>query len=482
MDYEVIIGLEIHCELKTASKMFCGCDASFGGEPNSKTCPICLGLPGVLPVVNRQAVEFAVKTGLALNCSIEPESIFHRKNYFYPDMPKNYQISQYDLPLAVGGYLDVEMPDGVTRVGITRVHMEEDTGKSVHVGESGRIHGATHSLEDFNRAGVPLMEIVSEPDLRSPEQARAFMTQLKSLLEYLQVSDVKMEEGSLRCDANVSLRRPGGELGVKVEVKNMNSLRALERALAYEVQRQTDVLDAGGELVQETRHWDASANLTSPLRSKEYSSDYRYFPEPDLVPIRPDRDFVEDLRAALPELPAQRKKRLVEQYGLPAQDALLLTTEKAVGDYFEAAASGGASPKLVANWVMGELLAYLNTSGIALADVKVTPADLAAMVAMVEDGTISGKIAKTVFAEMLATGKPAQLVVEEKGLLQISDAGELSRAVAEAIAANPGAVEDFRAGKEQAVGFLVGQVMKATAGKANPKKVGELVRKALGRE
>ncbi len=479
MDYEVIIGLEIHCELKTASKMFCGCDASFGGEPNSKTCPICLGLPGVLPVINRKAVEYAVKTGLALDCSIEPSSIFHRKNYFYPDMPKDYQISQYDLPLAVGGHLDVEMEDHVSRIGITRVHMEEDTGKSVHVGESGRIHGATHSLEDFNRAGVPLMEIVTEPDLRTPEEARAFMSQLKSLLEYLEVSDVKMEEGSLRCDANVSLRVPGGELGVKVEVKNMNSLRALERALAYEVERQTGVLDEGGRLVQETRHWDAAANLTSPLRTKEYSSDYRYFPEPDLVPLEPDRDFVESVRATLPELPAQRRGRLMEQYGLPEQDALLLTTEKAVGDYFESAVAGGANPKLIANWVMGELLAYLNTEGVAIGEVKVNPEGLADMVRLVEDGTISGKIAKTVFAEMLASGKTAKQVVEEKGLVQISDAGELGKVVADAVAANPGAVEDFKAGKEQAVGFLVGQVMKATAGKANPKMINEMVRKAL---
>ncbi len=479
MEYEIVIGLEIHCELKTASKMFCGCDASFGGEPNSRTCPVCLGLPGVLPVINRKAVEFAVKTGLALNCSIERSSIFHRKNYFYPDMPKNYQISQYDLPLAVGGYLDVELDGSFTRIGITRVHMEEDTGKSVHVGESGRIHGATHSLEDFNRAGVPLMEIVTEPDMRSPEEARAFTAQLKSLLEYLEVSDVKMEEGSLRCDANVSLRQPGGELGVKVEVKNMNSLRALERALAYEVERQRDVLEAGGRLVQETRHWDAAANLTSPLRTKEYSSDYRYFPEPDLVPLEPDRDFVEGLRVSLPELPAQRQKRLMEEYGLPAQDALLLTAEKSVGDYFESAAGSGANPKLVANWVMGELLAYLNTEGISLTEVRVAPEDLAGLVKIVEDGTISGKIAKTVFAEMLSSGKPAKQVVEEKGLLQISDTGELTRAVAEVIAANPGAVEDFRAGKEQAVGFLVGQVMKATAGKANPKMINQLVREML---
>ncbi len=479
MEYEVIIGLEIHCELKTASKMFCGCDASFGGEPNSKTCPICLGLPGVLPVINRKAVEFGIKTGLALECDIAPSSIFHRKNYFYPDMPKDYQISQFDLPLAVGGHLDVELEDRVTRVGITRVHLEEDTGKSIHVGESGRIHGATHSLEDFNRAGVPLMEIVTEPDMRSPEEARAFMAQLKSLLEYLEVSDVKMEEGSLRCDANVSLRRPGDELGVKVEVKNMNSLRALERALAYEVERQGSVLAAGGTLAQETRHWDAAANLTSPLRSKEYSSDYRYFPEPDLVPLRPEGEFVDAVRAALPELPALRRKRLIEQYGLPAQDALLLTTEKAVGDYFERAAASGANPKLVANWVMGDLLAYLNTAGLPIGEVKVTPEGLAQMVALVEDGTISGKIAKTVFAAMLESGKSPKQVVEEEGLVQISDTGELERVVAEAIAAHPGAVDDFKAGKGQAVGFLVGQVMKATAGKANPKMINELVRKTL---
>ncbi|MHB8781768.1 MAG: Asp-tRNA(Asn)/Glu-tRNA(Gln) amidotransferase subunit GatB, partial [Candidatus Geothermincolia bacterium] len=459
MAYETVIGLEIHVELKTASKMFCGCDARFGGEPNTKTCPVCLGLPGVLPVINRRAVELTVLTGLALECGIASHSIFHRKNYFYPDMPKDFQISQYDLPLAVGGRLDVDV-DGVSRsIGITRVHLEEDTGKTVHIGESGRIHGADYSLVDFNRAGVPLMEIVTEPDMRDPAEARAFMQELKTILEHLGVSDVKMEEGSLRCDANVSLRRHGAaEFGTKVEIKNMNSFRALYRALNYEVARQTAALEAGEELVQETRHWDGAAGKTHPLRTKEYAFDYRYFPEPDLVSLEV-APWVEELGSSMPELPAQRRARFLDAYGLPDDDVAVLTSEKALGDYYEAAAAGGADPKLVANWVMGELLAYLNAKGLDLRDLSLTPEALAEMIAMQEQGIISSKLAKQVFAEMLSGGKTARQVVEELGLTQISDEGELRRMVEEVLAANPEAVKDFRDGKERAVGFLVGQVM-----------------------
>ncbi|MDI6830041.1 MAG: Asp-tRNA(Asn)/Glu-tRNA(Gln) amidotransferase subunit GatB [Actinomycetota bacterium] len=478
--YEAVIGLEIHAELKTRSKMFCACDASFGGEPNTRTCPVCLGLPGVLPVLNRRAVELAVRLALALHCEIAPYSIFHRKNYFYPDMPKNFQISQYDLPLGVGGYLDLEEEGEAFRVGITRVHLEEDTGKTVHVSESGRIHGSEYSLEDFNRAGVPLLEIVTEPDIRAPEQARAFMQELKSIMEHLEVSDCRMEEGSLRCDANVSLRPLGSSrLGVKTEVKNMNSFRALQRALAYEIRRQQEVLEGGGEVVQETRHWDADANVTTPLRTKEYAYDYRYFPEPDLVPLELDRAFIASVEEALPELPAQRRRRLREEYGLPAHDAAILTSSKAMGDFYEAAVAAGADPKAVSNWMMGELSAYLNAKGMEIGEVPVTPARLAAMIKLVEKGTISGKIAKSVFEEMLESGRDAEEIVAERGLTQISDQGELEAVVEEVVKENPGVVEDFRKGKEKAASFLVGQVMRKTRGRANPQLVNELLQRRL---
>ncbi|MBN2028506.1 MAG: Asp-tRNA(Asn)/Glu-tRNA(Gln) amidotransferase subunit GatB [Actinobacteria bacterium] len=478
--YEVVIGLEIHAELKTLSKMFCSCDASFGGEPNSRTCPVCLGLPGVLPVLNRKAVELATRLALSLHCEIAPYSIFHRKNYFYPDMPKNFQISQYDLPLGVGGHLDLEMEEGVVRIGITRVHLEEDTGKTVHASESGRIHGSEYSLEDFNRAGVPLLEIVTEPDVRTPEQARAFMQELKSIMEHLEVSDCKMEEGSLRCDANISLRRYGSEqLGVKAEVKNMNSFRALYRALDYEIERQKEVLGSGGEVVQETRHWDADANVTTPLRTKEYAFDYRYFPEPDLVPLELDRSFIAEVSAGLPELPAQRRNRLREDYGLPEHDAGLLTSSKALGDFFEAAVEAGADAKTVSNWMMGELSAHLNTHNIEISQVPITPAQLAVMIGMIDRGVISGKIAKSVFEEMLASGKDAETIVRERGITQISDEEELVRHIEEAIRENPTSVEDYRKGKEKALGFLVGQVMRKTGGRANPQLVNELLRRTL---
>ncbi len=478
--YEAVIGLEIHAELRTRSKMFCSCDASFGGEPNAKTCPVCLGLPGVLPVLNRRAVELAIRLALALECEIAPRCIFHRKNYFYPDMPKNYQISQYDLPLAVRGHLDLEMEEGPFRVGITRVHLEEDTGKTVHVSESGRIHGSEYSLEDFNRAGVPLLEIVTEPDIRTPEQARLFMQELKNIMEHLDVSDCKMEEGSLRCDANISLRPRGSQdYGVKTEIKNMNSFRALYRALDYEISRQREIMENGGEIVQETRHWDADANTTTPLRTKEYAYDYRYFPEPDLVPLEPERALIEEVRASLPELPAQRRRRFREQYGLPDHDAWLLTSSKSMGDYFEEAVAKGPDPKAVSNWMMGELSAYLNARGMEIGEIKATPSQLADMVSLVEEGVISGKIAKTVFEEMLETGKDARAVIADKDLTQISDEEELAAVIAETIAENPKSVEDFRRGKEKAVSFLVGQVMKKTRGRANPQLVNELLLREL---
>ncbi len=479
-DYEAVIGLEIHAELKTRSKMFCSCDASFGGEPNTKTCPVCLGLPGVLPVLNRRAVELATRLALALNCEIAPRCVFHRKNYFYPDMPKNYQISQYDLPLAVGGFLELESEEGPFRVGITRVHLEEDTGKTLHASESGRIHGSEYSLEDFNRAGVPLLEIVTEPDIRTPEQARIFMQELKSIMEHLEVSDCKMEEGSLRCDANVSLRPRGSScLGVKTEIKNMNSFRALYRALDYEISRQRDILDSGGEIVQETRHWDADANVTTPLRTKEYAYDYRYFPEPDLVPLVLDRSFVEGVRSSLPELPAERRRRFREEYGLPAHDAALLTSSKAMGDFFEGAVSAGAPPKAVSNWMMGELSAYLNARGMEVPEVKVTPSQLAELIDLVEKGTVSVTLAKSVFQEMLESGRDPRLIVEEKGATQISDQEELERLVGAVLEENPKVVEDFRKGKEKALGFLVGQVMRRSGGRANPQMVNEILQRLL---
>ncbi len=478
--YEAVIGLEIHAELKTLSKMFCSCDASFGGEPNSRTCPVCLGLPGVLPVLNRRAVELAARLALALNCDIAPYSIFHRKNYFYPDMPKNYQISQYDLPLGVGGHHDLEMEEGKVRIGITRVHLEEDTGKTVHASESGRIHGSEYSLEDFNRAGVPLLEIVTEPGMSTPEQARAFMQELKSIMEHLEVSDCKMEEGSLRCDANISLRPRGSSgFGVKAEVKNMNSFRALHRALDYEMRRQEEVLFSGGEVVQETRHWDADANVTTPLRTKEYAYDYRYFPEPDLVPLELDRAFVSEVRGGLPELPAERRKRFREDHGLPEHDAGLLTSSKAMGDFFEAAVAAGADPKAASNWMMGELSAFLKARNIEIDEVRITPAQLAAMIGLIDGGVISGKIAKSVFEEMLVSGKDPGKIVEDRGITQISDEVELARHIEEAIRENPASAEDYRKGKGKALGFLVGQVMRKTGGRANPQLVNELLRRRL---
>ncbi|MDY6795272.1 MAG: Asp-tRNA(Asn)/Glu-tRNA(Gln) amidotransferase subunit GatB [Actinomycetota bacterium] len=479
-DYEAVIGLEIHAELKTDSKMFCSCDASFGGDPNTKTCPVCLGHPGVLPVLNRKAVELAMRLALALNCGISPHSIFHRKNYFYPDMPKNYQISQYDLPLGVGGYLDIEVEGEKVRVGITRAHLEEDTGKSIHISESGRIHGAVYSLEDFNRAGVPLLEIVTEPELRSPEQARVFVQELKSIMEHLEVSDCKMEEGSLRCDANVSLRPCGSEeMGVKAEVKNMNSFRALYRALDYEIRRQEELLESGGEVVQETRHWDADANVTTTLRTKEYAYDYRYFPEPDLVPLELDESFIENVSAGLFEMPADRRKRFCEEYGLPEHDAVLLTSSKAMGNFYDAAVGEGVDPKAVSNWMMGELSAFLNAHNIEIENVRITPVQLAMMIAMVEKGVISGKIAKTVFEEMLNTGDDPDVIVDRKGITQISDEDKLEEIIVEAVSENPNSIEDYRGGKKKALGFLVGQVMRKTKGRANPQLVNEMLRSYL---
>ena len=479
--YETTVGLEIHVELSTASKMFCGCEVAFGGDPNTRTCPVCLGLPGSLPVVNERAVEHTIRIALALNCDIAPRSIFHRKNYFYPDMPKNYQISQYDLPLGTGGYVEINGDLGTRRVGITRVHLEEDTGKSIHVGGSGRIADSDHSLEDFNRAGTPLVEIVTEPDIKSAEEARVFASELRALLESLGVSDVRMEEGSMRVDANVSVRRRGDtEHGAKVEVKNMNSIRSVGRALAFEEQRQRKALDDGEQLVQETRHFDEKNGTTSSLRTKEYAFDYRYFPEPDLVPLAPAPDFVDSIRESLPEFPPQRRARFVAELGIGETEAGILTTSRAVGDWFEEAVRAyGGEAKKISNWIIADLYGLLNEAGVDLPDSKITPANLAALVKMIDSGAISGKQAKTVLAEMFRTGQDPATVAREKGLEQMSDTSEIEAVVDEVIAEQPEAADKVRGGQMNTIGFLVGQVMKKTRGQANPGVVNELLRNKL---
>jgi aspartyl-tRNA(Asn)/glutamyl-tRNA(Gln) amidotransferase subunit B len=461
--------------------MFCGCEVTFGEPPNTRVCPVCLGHPGVLPVTNEKAVEYATRIALALNCRVAERTIFHRKNYFYPDLPKAYQISQYDLPLGIGGYLDVELEDGGGfRVGITRVHMEEDAGKLVHAGgTSGRIDGADYSLVDFNRGGTPLVEIVSEPDISTPEQARAFLTQLRSLVQTLGVSDVNMEEGSLRCDANVSIRRPGDPFGTKTELKNMNSFRFLQRGLEAEIERQIETIEGGDRVIQATVHFDPATGTVSSLRSKEEAHDYRYFPEPDLAPIELDEDYVEKVRASLPELPAARKERLIAQYGLPPKDAGILAANTALGEYFETVAAATNDARMSANWVLGDLSGYLNSAGLDIGDSPVGPAALAELLSLVSDGTLSGKMAKEVFGAMAGTGRDAKSIVAEKGLGQISDVGELDALVARIVAANPGPAEEFRQGRDKVLGFFVGQIMKETRCQANPQMVNELLRKHL---
>jgi len=475
--YETVIGLEVHVELKTRSKIFCDSTTEFGGEPNTHVCPVCMGLPGVLPVVNKKVVEYAIRAALALNCRIASYSKFDRKNYYYPDMPKNYQISQYDLPIAEHGYLNIEVNGETRRIGITRLHMEEDTGKLVH---QGTITTTPFSLVDYNRAGVPLIEIVSEPDLRSPEEAYEYLNKLKSIIQYTGVSDCKMEEGSLRCDANVSVRPAGSkEFGTKTEIKNMNSFKALQKALTYEVERQIEVLEEGGRIVQETRTWDEGKGVTLSMRSKEYAHDYRYLPDPDLVPMVIDREWVEDIKRSLPELPDDRKERYVREFGLPAYDAMVLTNTKELADYFEACVAAYPNPKAVSNWVMGDLSRLLNANNTNITSCLIKPEQLAAMLRLLEKGTISGKIAKMVFEEMFATGKDAETIVKEKGLVQISDEGAISSIVDEVIAKNQKSVEDYRAGKDRALGFLVGQVMKVSKGKANPEMVNKLLKERL---
>ncbi len=477
MTYETVIGLEVHSELKTKTKIFCNCSTRFGAEQNTNVCPVCLGLPGVLPVLNEKVVEFAIRAGLALNCKIAPFSKFDRKNYYYPDLPKNFQTSQYDLPIAADGYLDIEVNGETKRIGITRVHMEEDAGKLVH---TGTISNSDYTLVDYNRTGVPLIEIVSEPDITSPEEAKAYLEKIKSILEYIDVSDCKMEEGSLRCDANISIRPVGQqELGTKSEMKNLNSFRSVQKALEYELARQTELIDEGGKVIQETRTWDEAGGITLPLRSKEQAHDYRYFPEPDLVPIVTSEERIAAILNSLPELPDARQKRLMNDYGLSSYDAAAITATKAMADYFDEVVSHQADPKAAANYLMGEMSKHLNNHNLSVAQCPVAADKLAELLILLQKGTISGKIAKTVFEEMWQTGKTAAAVVKEKGLVQISDEGAILAIVDAVIAASPQSIADYQAGKEKALGFLVGQIMKQTKGRANPAMVNKLLKERI---
>jgi aspartyl-tRNA(Asn)/glutamyl-tRNA(Gln) amidotransferase subunit B len=478
--YETVIGLECHVELATATKMFCGCLNEFGAIPNTNVCPICLGHPGTLPVPNEKAIEYTIKIGLALDCRILPRSLFHRKNYFYPDMPKNFQISQYDLPVCVDGHLDVLVDGSARRLGITRVHLEEDTGKTTHAGVTGRIAGADYALEDYNRAGVPLVEVVSEPDMRTADEARAYLTELRAVLESLGVSDVRMEEGSLRCDTNISLRPTGeSEFGTKIEIKNLNSVRSVYRALLFEEQRQRKALEAGEKLFQETRHWDENKGVTTPGRSKEYASDYRYFPEPDLAPIEPDAEWIEKLRAELPELPAARRRRFAEEYGLEPRHAALVSGSRDWAGFFEEAVSLGAEPKAAANWLTGDIAGLLNEARQDLSSSKLEPSHLVGVIRLLHDGTISSAGAKVALDEAFRMGEPIEKIVAAKGLRQVSDATALEGVIDEVISENPGPAEQFRKGKEGAINALVGQVMKKTKGSANPGVAADLLRKRL---
>ncbi|MBI3732473.1 MAG: Asp-tRNA(Asn)/Glu-tRNA(Gln) amidotransferase subunit GatB [Chloroflexi bacterium] len=472
--YEPVIGLEVHAELLTQSKMFCGCAVvdSTQAEPNTVTCPVCTAMPGVLPVVNRRAVEFAMMAALALHCEIRPQNVFARKNYFYPDLPKGYQISQYELPLAVNGYLDIESAAGRKRVGVRRVHLEEDTGKLYHI--------AGASLVDYNRSGVPLMEIVSEPDLHSVEDVRLYAEGLRAILRYLGVNNGDMEKGVIRFEANISVRLAGSDrLNTRTEVKNLNSFRALVRAAEYEIARQSALLARGEAVVQQTLGWDEAGGQTVARRGKEEANDYRYFPEPDLPPLAVSRDWVEGIRAQLPELPEAKRQRFEREFGLSSYDADLLTRERAVAEYFEQALAAGGEPKAVANWMLGELFRVMKEQNLTLEQIKIAPAHIGQLAALVADGTLSSTLAKEVFAEMVSGGAPPAAIVQARGLAQISDAGRLREVIHQVIADNPKPVADYLGGKDGVLKFLIGQAMRATRGKANPQLVGELMRAAL---
>jgi aspartyl-tRNA(Asn)/glutamyl-tRNA(Gln) amidotransferase subunit B len=474
MEFEAVIGLEVHAQLKTKTKIFCSCSTAFGAPPNTHTCPVCLGMPGVLPVLNKKVVEYTLRMALATECKIESESRFARKNYFYPDLPKGYQISQYELPIARHGHVTVEINGEQYRIGITRIHMEEDAGKLNH--DTGR----PVSMVDFNRTGVPLIEIVSEPDIRSPEAAGAYLRQLRSIVRYLGICDGNLEEGSFRCDANASIRPKGSDtFGTRTEIKNLNSFKHVEKALQYEINRQQEALTDGGEIVQETRLWDPDKNRTDSMRGKEEAHDYRYFPDPDLLPLVIDEDWIETARKNLPELPAEKKMRFVAEYGLPSYDAEILTSDRDLADYFETCLQNFNQPKPLSNWIMGSLLGLLNAAGKSIDQSPISAADLAQLLKLIDDGIISGKIAKTVFDEMAKTGKPPRQIVEDKGLVQITDTDAIDDVVAKVISSNPKEVEAYKKGKTKLLGFFVGQVMKETRGKANPQMVNKILNRYL---
>ena len=480
MKYEPVIGLEVHAQLLTQAKIFCGCSTRFGSEPNSNACPVCAGFPGVLPVLNKKVVEFAIRAGLATHCDIAAFSRLARKNYFYPDLPKGYQISQYELPLCAKGHLDVMVNGIPKRIRLTRIHMEEDAGKNIH-----DLHGDS-SLVDLNRAGVPLLEIVSEPDIRSSEEAGQYLRSLRTILQYLAICDGNMEEGSFRCDANVSVRpERTGTLGTKIEIKNLNSFKAVEKALEYEIKRQSEALADGGTLTQETRLWDENRQATRSMRSKESAHDYRYFPDPDLLPLVIDKAWIEEVRASLPELPDARKQRFESEYGLPAYDAELLTARKDVADYFESTVRAYANPKSISNWVMGDLFRVIKErkldEQLCITNWPLRPIQIAELVRLIDEGTISGKIAKSVFESLLDSSRSPREIVAEKGLEQVSDSASIEAAVEEILAANAQQVLQYKSGNEKVFGFLVGQLMKATKGKINPQKANEILRQKLSR-
>jgi len=477
--FEPVIGLEVHAQLLTQSKAFCGCSTKFGNDPNSNVCPVCLGMPGVLPVLNKNHVEFIMKMGLATNCTIAPQSVFARKNYFYPDLPKGYQISQYEEPICANGWLDVELKDGTTRrIGITRIHMEEDAGKSIHDQDA-------DTLVDVNRCGVPLIEIVSEPDMHTPHEAYQYLSMIHQLVTYLGICDGNMEEGSLRCDANVSVRKKGEtKLGTKLEVKNLNSFRFVEKALEYEITRQIDALESGETIVQQTLLWDSDKGICVPMRSKEEAHDYRYFPDPDLVPVLVNSPWIDDVKSKLPELPMVRRNRYIEEFKLPKYDADILTSERSLADYFEGIISNlkiknEETFKIASNWTMGDVLRIVNDQHIAVSDFPISPKNLSDMISLIIDGTISGKIAKEVFEEMLTTQESPKSIIEKKGLMQVSDESAIEKVIDEILGNNQGQVEQYKSGKQQVFGFFVGQTMKAMKGKANPKVVNELLERKL---
>ena len=474
MEFEPVIGLEVHAQLKTKTKIFCACSTAFGAPPNTHTCPVCLGMPGVLPVLNKKVVAYTLRMALATHCTIRPQSRFARKNYFYPDLPKGYQISQYELPIAQHGYVDVEVSGSTHRIGITRIHMEEDAGKLGHDPHR------PISRVDFNRTGVPLIEIVSEPDIRAPEAAGAYLRQLRAIVRYLGICDGNLEEGSFRCDANVSIRpRQTETFGTRAELKNLNSFKHVEKALQYEIDRQKEVLLDGGKVLQETRLWDPHTNRTHSMRGKEEAHDYRYFPDPDLLPLVLDADWIESVKARLPELPADKKQRFIADYDLPSYDADILTSDRDLADYFEDCAQRFARPKQVSNWIMGSLLGLLNAAGKSIAQAPISASDLAGLLKLVDDGAISGKIAKSVFDEMAKSGKSARQIVAEQGLVQISDSSAIDDIVSKILAASPAEVQAYKSGKIKLMGFFVGQVMRETRGQANPKMVNAILKQKL---